>query len=133
VLANDQASGNALIGDAFALPGVALTYSDGLTLKQWRATAGTHTATIAGERIDLSASNGDQMVSFSSRWPDKSVPDVLKPDIGGPGVDILAAVNTTNPLSDPEYGILSGHLDGDASPGGRRCARPRGSQHVDAR
>src|SRR3954452_18041328 len=37
VLANDQASGNSLIGDAFGLPGVAITYSDGLTLEQWLA------------------------------------------------------------------------------------------------
>ena len=108
VLANDQASGNSLIGDAFGLPGVAITYSDGLTLKQWLATSGDHTASIAGETLDLSAANGDQMASFSSRGPDKTVPDVLKPDISAPGVDILAAVNTTNPLSDPEYGILSG-------------------------
>jgi subtilisin family serine protease len=121
VLANDQASGNSLIGDAFALPGVALTYGDGLVLKQWLATAGTHTATIGGATIDLSPSNGDVMASFSSRGPDKTVPDVLKPDIAAPGVDVLAAVNTTNPLSDPEYGILSGtsmaapHMTGAAA------------------
>jgi subtilisin family serine protease len=121
VLANDQASGNSLIGDAFGLPGVALTYSDGLALKQWLATPGDHTGSIAGESLDLSASNGDQMAAFSSRGPDKSVPDVLKPDIAAPGVDILAAVNTTNPLSDPEYGILSGtsmatpHMTGAAA------------------
>ncbi|MDX6484880.1 MAG: hypothetical protein QOF43_33, partial [Gaiellaceae bacterium] len=42
VLANDQASGDSLIADAFALPGVAVTYRDGLTLKSWLATAGTH-------------------------------------------------------------------------------------------
>src|SRR4051794_24281970 len=121
VLANDQASGNSLIGDAFALPGVAITYSDGLTLEQWLATPGDHTASIAGEQLDLSPSNGDQMASFSSRGPDKTVPDVLKPDLAAPGVDILAAVNSTNPLSDPEYGILSGtsmatpHMTGAAA------------------
>jgi subtilisin family serine protease len=108
VLANDQASGNSLVGDAFPLPGVAITYSDGLALKSWLAGDGDRTASIAGESLDLSASNGDQMASFSSRGPDKTVPDVLKPDVAAPGVDILAAVNTTNPLSDPEYGILSG-------------------------
>src|SRR4051812_41086022 len=108
VLANDQASGNSLVGDAFGLPGVAITYSDGITLKQWLATPGTHTASIGGEQLDLAAANGDQMASFSSRGPDKTVPQVLKPDVSAPGVDVFAAVNTTNPLSDPEYGMLSG-------------------------
>jgi subtilisin family serine protease len=121
ILANDQPSGNSLVGDAFTLPGVALTYSDGLAVKAWLATSGTHTATIAGESLDLSPSNGDQMASFSSRGPDKNVPDVLKPDAAAPGVDILAAVNSTNPLADPEYGILSGtsmatpHMTGAAA------------------
>jgi subtilisin family serine protease len=48
------------------------------------------------------------MASFSSRGPDRTVPDVLKPDVSAPGVDILAAVDTTNPVDPPEYGILSG-------------------------
>jgi subtilisin family serine protease len=121
ILANDQASGNSLIADAFAIPGVALTYSDGLAVKAWLTTPGTHTASIAGATIDLSASNGDQMASFSSRGPDKTLPDVLKPDIAAPGVDIFAAVNSTNPTADPEYGILSGtsmaapHITGAAA------------------
>lgn len=108
ILANDQASGDSLVGDAFDLPGVAITYKDGLAVKAWLATAGTHTATIAGASLDLAAANGDVMASFSSRGPDKTHPDVLKPDVTAPGVDILAAVNGVNPLSDPEYGILSG-------------------------
>jgi subtilisin family serine protease len=121
VLANDQASGDSLIGDAFALPGVAITYRDGLAVKAWLATAGDHSASITGATLDLSATNGDQMASFSSRGPDKTHPDVLKPDIGAPGVDILAAINGVDPLSDPEYGILSGtsmaapHLAGAAA------------------
>jgi subtilisin family serine protease len=121
VLANDQASGDSLIGDAFALPGVAITYRDGLALKAWLATAGDHSGSIAGASLDLSATNGDQMASFSSRGPDKTHPDVLKPDVAAPGVDILAAINGVDPLSDPEYGILSGtsmaapHLAGAAA------------------
>src|SRR3954471_11733734 len=121
ILANDQASGDSLIGDAFSIPGVALTYSDGLAVKAWLATAGTHTARSAGESLDLSPANGDQMASFSSRGPDKNVPDVLKPDVAAPGVDILAAVNSTNPLAAPAYGILSGtsmatpHMTGAAA------------------
>ncbi len=110
VLANDAASGDSLIGDAYAIPGVSLTYNDGVKVKTWLATAGTHSATIAGESIDLSASNGDIMASFSSRGPDSSVPTVLKPDLSAPGVDILAAFATpaTNPLGNNEYAIESG-------------------------
>jgi subtilisin family serine protease len=121
VLANDQASGDSLIGDAFALPGVALTYADGLAVKSWLATAGTHAATIGGAALDLAPANGDVMASFSSRGPDKNVPGVLKPDITAPGVDVLAAINGVNPASDPEYGILSGtsmatpHMTGAAA------------------
>src|SRR5439155_13067211 len=121
VLANDQASGNSLIGDAFTLPGVAITYSDGLALEAWLATAGEHTASIAGATLDLSPANGDRMASFSSRGPDKTHPDVLKPDIAAPGVDILAAVNGPATVGDAEYGILSGtsmatpHLTGAAA------------------
>lgn len=108
VLANDQANGDSLVGDAFDLPGVAITYKDGLAVKQWLAKAGTHTASIAGASVDLNPANGDRMASFSSRGPDKTHPDVLKPDVAAPGVDILAAVNGVNPLGSPEYGILSG-------------------------
>jgi subtilisin family serine protease len=121
VLANDQASGDSLVGDAFALPGVAITYRDGLALKQWLATPGDQLATISGASLDLGAGNGDQMASFSSRGPDKSNPSVLKPDVGAPGVDVLAAINGVNPVSDPEFGILSGtsmaapHLTGAAA------------------
>jgi len=121
VLANDQPSGDSLVGDAFTLPGVAITYSDGLALKSWLATPGTHTATIGGAVLDLSPSNGDQMASFSSRGPDKTMSDVLKPDVAAPGVDILAAINGPATVGDAEYGILSGtsmatpHMTGAAA------------------
>lgn len=108
VLANDQANGDSLVGDPHALPGVHITYRDGVALKAWLADGSGHTGSISGMTTDLTATNGDVMASFSSRGPDKSVPDVLKPDVTAPGVDVLAAVHTTNPLSPPEYGVLSG-------------------------
>jgi hypothetical protein len=110
VLVNDAASGDSLVGDAYTLPGVHLTFNDGIVLKTWLATAGTHTASIKGQSIDIQPANGDVMASFSSRGPDTSVPTVLKPDISAPGVDILAAFATpaTNPLGNNEYAIESG-------------------------
>jgi subtilisin family serine protease len=121
VLANDEPSGGSLIGDAYPIPGVHLTYSDGIVLKDWLAQGSGHTAKIAGTTADTSPANGDIMASFSSRGPNKPAPDVLKPDITAPGVDILAAIHTTNPLSPPEFGVLSGtsmsspHMTGSAA------------------
>ena len=121
VLANDQASGGSLVGDAYPIPGVGLSYVNGVTLKAWLASGTGHTASIAGTTADTAAANGDVMASFSSRGPNKPVPGIIKPDITAPGVDILAAVHTTNPLSPPEFGVLSGtsmsspHMAGTAA------------------
>jgi subtilisin family serine protease len=108
VLANDEVSGDSLVGDAHALPGVHITYDNGVALKAWLASGSGHTATISGTTTDLAAANGDVMASFSSRGPNKPAPGVIKPDITAPGVDVLAAFNTVNPASPPEYGVISG-------------------------
>ncbi|HVM17576.1 MAG TPA: S8 family serine peptidase [Gaiellaceae bacterium] len=108
VLVNDQASGDSLTGDAHVLPGVHLTYRQGLALKAWLASGTGHTARITGMSVDESPQNGDVMASFSSRGPNPSVRDLIKPDVTAPGVDILAAFNTVNPTAPPEYGVISG-------------------------
>ncbi len=121
VLANDEASGGSLVGDAYPIPGVGISYVNGVALKAWLASGTGHTASIAGTTAQTAAANGDVMASFSSRGPNKPVPGVIKPDITAPGVDILAAVHTTNPTSPPEFGVLSGtsmsspHMAGTAA------------------
>jgi hypothetical protein len=109
VLANDEPSGDSIIADAYVIPGVHITFNDGVTLKAWVDDGGGgHTATITGTVFDENAAHGDVMASFSSRGPNPSVPDVLKPDVTAPGVDIFAAWMTTNPLAAPEYNVISG-------------------------
>lgn len=108
VLANDEASGDSLIGDPYALPGVHVTYADGLTLKEWLASGTGHTATITGTTLDTTPANGDVTASFSSRGPNPATGDLLKPDVTAPGVDVLAAFNTLNPTAPPEYNVISG-------------------------
>ncbi len=117
VLANSAADGEGLVGDPHELPAVHIGYRDAQALEAWVRDGGTgHTATIAGTTVDTAAVNGDVMAGFSSRGPNKPAPGVLKPDITGPGVDILAAVKTPE-----EFGILSGtsmsspHLAGSAT------------------
>jgi subtilisin family serine protease len=110
VLVNDEASGDSLVADPYPLPGVHLTYAQGLVLKAWLASGSGHTASITGTVTDIRDSNGDVMASFSSRGQNPSVPGVIKPDVTAPGVDILAAFNT--PIGgdgDPaEFNVISG-------------------------
>ncbi|HWM04230.1 MAG TPA: S8 family serine peptidase, partial [Actinophytocola sp.] len=110
VLLNDEPSGDSLIADAYTLPGVHLTYAQGLVLKAWLANGSGHTGSITGTVTDINAANGDVMASFSSRGQNPSVPGVVKPDVTAPGVDILAAFNTPvgGSGSPAEYNVISG-------------------------
>lgn len=106
VLANTEAEGGSVVGDAHALPGVHVSYETGEVLKNWVATEENTVATISGAQLNLDYANGDIMAAFSSRGPNLAV-DVVKPDIGGPGVSILAAIDSNGGPS-PEYGLISG-------------------------
>lgn len=107
VLANDEANGGSLNGDIYPIPGVHITFEDGVALKAWIASGGDHTAEIRGVEKVVSDDFGDIVAAFSSRGPDATLPDVLKPDVSAPGVDILAAVLNTD-ADESEYGFLSG-------------------------
>jgi uncharacterized repeat protein (TIGR01451 family) len=109
VLANDAASGNSLSGDAYVIPGVHITFSDGAALKTWLASGEGHMGSIAGVIEDLSPSNGDVTASFSSRGPNTAL-EILKPSTTAPGVDIWAVYATPDPANPgpAEYGFMSG-------------------------
>lgn len=95
VLANEEASGDSTVADAYVIPGVNITYNDGLLLKAWVDSGAGHTASISGTQFNVASANGDVMAAFSSRGPNPATGELLKPDVTAPGVDILAAVNTT--------------------------------------
>lgn len=107
VLANNQANGNSLVGDAFAIPGVHITYNDGVALKAWVTGCSDCQASISGASRDLDNSYADVVASFSSRGPTATAPDVLKPDLAAPGVDILASDSDQTAGVD-DYHFLSG-------------------------
>jgi hypothetical protein len=104
VLADAASDGTDLENDAYAIPGVQLTYNDGKTLETWlNANIGTTlTATIAGVTVQTNSATADQVAGFSSRGPVNSVyDDILKPDLIAPGVNILAAYD------DPKFDSFS--------------------------
>jgi subtilisin family serine protease len=113
VLANDPPNGDSLIADPHVLPAVHISHADGVTLKNWLASGSGHSGRITGVIVDVNAAHGDVMASFSSRGENPSVPDVIKPDLTAPGVDVLAAFHTPlpevpGPEPNPEWGIISG-------------------------
>ncbi|MFT6690841.1 MAG: putative repeat protein (TIGR01451 family) [Colwellia sp.] len=107
VLANAAANGEAVVGDAHFLPGVHLGFTNGEILKNWLASNANTIGSIQGYALNLDNANGDVTAGFSSRGPNTSL-DILKPDIGAPGVDIMAAVNTDGVTPSPEFAFLSG-------------------------
>ena len=107
VLANNAASGNSLNGDLYPLPGVHITYNDGVVLKTWLASGAGQLATISGTSRDISPSYGDSWPRSARAAPNCARHNVLKPDVSAPGVDILAAVAQHRP-GRSEFGFLSG-------------------------
>lgn len=111
ILANAN-PGDSLNGDIHHLPAVHITYEDGVALKTWLASGSDHMATIEGATLDFDPANGDIMAAFSSRGPlVNTAPDIIKPDVAAPGVDVLAAIHSGVP--DPEnatteYSMKSG-------------------------
>ncbi len=103
VLINDAPNAASLSGDPHVLPAVHISYADGQILKPWLASGSGHMATIEGTTTTISAANADIMAAFSSRGPSASMPSVVKPDLTGPGVDILAAYRRPEGI-----GLLSG-------------------------
>jgi len=93
--ANDAQSENT---DNHWVPSVHINNTDGLTIKAYIDAAANPTARInGGEKVIVDA---PWMASFSSRGPDPVATDIIKPDITGPGVQILAGAS---PFPDPGF------------------------------
>ncbi|CAI0399112.1 unnamed protein product [Linum tenue] len=89
-----------------------------------RSPAKRHTAKLAFQGTLIGGTNpsAPQLGSFSSRGPSLQSPGILKPDVIGPGIDILAAwgASTDNATENP-FNVRSGtstscpHLSGVAA------------------
>ncbi|KAL8241065.1 hypothetical protein R6Q59_014420 [Mikania micrantha] len=78
---------------AYPLPTTYLSSKDGNAVLSYINSTTTPSASIlkSYEPVDKAAPT---VVSFSSRGPNRITPDILKPDLTAPGVDILAAWST---------------------------------------
>ncbi|CAH9077532.1 unnamed protein product [Cuscuta epithymum] len=131
VLVNDKSNGDSILADPHVLPATELSYNDGLKVKAYVNSTSSPTATIAFKGTVIGEKNAPAVASFSSRGPNQASPGILKPDIIGPGVNILAAwpdsvdndiiKMTMSNSSPPKFNMISGtsmacpHLSGLAA------------------
>ena len=128
ILANGISNGEGLVGDAHLLPACAVGADEGDAIKAYITSSANPTATIDFKGTVLGIKPAPVLASFSARGPNGLNPEILKPDLIAPGVNILAAwtdaVGPSGLDSDSrktEFNILSGtsmacpHVSGAAA------------------
>ncbi|XP_030929601.1 subtilisin-like protease SBT5.4 isoform X2 [Quercus lobata] len=115
ILANNLTDGNDLSADPHVLPASHINYTDGQIIFAYLNRTKNPTASVTDVKTLLGVKPAPFMAAFSSRGPSNIEPTILKPDITGPGVSILAAfteaVSPTGLDDDKRrfpYSILSG-------------------------
>ncbi|KAL3499650.1 hypothetical protein ACH5RR_038743 [Cinchona calisaya] len=124
IIINPEESGYTTRADAHVLPATHLSYADRLKLINYVNSASSPMAAISFKGTIIGDNHAPAVASFSSRGPSQASVGILKPDIIGPGVNILAAwhrsiENNTNTKSN--FNVISGtsmscpHLSGVAA------------------
>ncbi|KAJ3681594.1 hypothetical protein LUZ60_014167 [Juncus effusus] len=122
VLANDVFDGDTTIVYPLDIPGSFVSFSDGTILKGLAVFTKSN-ASIVFKGTILETPLAPVLASFSSRGPNFVDPNILKPDIIGPGLNILAAwpflIGPTSPGSyfnmDSGTSMSTPHLSGIAA------------------
>ncbi|KQJ85083.1 subtilisin-like protease SBT1.7 [Brachypodium distachyon] len=125
IMTNQLLDGYSTLADAHVLPASHVSYTAGAEIMTYINSTTNPTAQIAFKGTVLGTSPAPAITSFSSRGPSTQNPGILKPDITGPGVSVLAAwpSQVGPPRFDlrPTYNIISGtsmstpHLAGIAA------------------
>ena len=90
VLANTAANGEELVADAHLLPATSVGQKSGDEIKKYLLSDPKATVTILFEGTKVGIEPSPVVAAFSSRGPNSVTPEILKPDIIAPGVNILA-------------------------------------------
>ncbi|CAI9100737.1 OLC1v1037901C1 [Oldenlandia corymbosa var. corymbosa] len=91
ILANTAASGEELVADSHLLPAVAVGKKLGDVIREYVRTSKKPTAVLSFGGTVVNVKPSPVVAAFSSRGPNTVTPQILKPDVIGPGVNILAA------------------------------------------
>lgn len=115
IIANTAMSGEELVADSHLLPAVAVGKKAGDLIREYVRSDSNPTAVLSFGGTVLNVKPSPVVAAFSSRGPNTVNPQILKPDVIGPGVNILAAwsdaVGPTGLVTDTrktQFNIMSG-------------------------
>ncbi|XP_052200000.1 subtilisin-like protease SBT1.8 [Diospyros lotus] len=115
ILANTAASGEELVADSHLLPAVAVGRKVGDMIREYVKSESNPTAVLSFGGTVLNVRPSPVVAAFSSRGPNMVTPQILKPDVIGPGVNILAAwseaigpTGMANDARKTQFNIMSG-------------------------
>ncbi|KAK6137647.1 hypothetical protein DH2020_028573 [Rehmannia glutinosa] len=91
IFVNQEPEGDSKVLPTVRLPTTLVGYADGLKIKAYMNSTSTPMATLSYKGTVIGDDRAPIVASFSSRGPSLESPGILKPDIIGPGVNILAA------------------------------------------
>ncbi|CAN0890864.1 Subtilisin-like protease SBT5.4 [Linum grandiflorum] len=91
ILCNDKLRGDALILYPHVLPALHITYNDSLALFNYINSTKDPQAYISALTTEINFKPAPVMAGFSAAGPNTITPQILKPDITAPGVQIIAA------------------------------------------
>ncbi|XAR67203.1 Cucumisin [Bertholletia excelsa] len=91
ILANTAANGEELVADSHLLPAVAVGRKMGDEIRKYVKASVKATAVLSFGGTVVNVRPSPVVAAFSSRGPNMVTPQILKPDVIGPGVNILAA------------------------------------------
>ncbi|KAK1285145.1 Subtilisin-like protease SDD1 [Acorus calamus] len=111
ILMNDVENAYSVLSDAHVLPASHISYAGGQKIKAYVNSTSKATAAILFKGT-IFRRLAPIVASFSSRGPSAVSPGILKPDIIGPGVNVLAAwpvpVIGNSTSGRPNFNIISG-------------------------
>lgn len=117
IIANGVFDGEGLVADSHLLPATAVGSAHGDVIRRYIRVSSKPSATIVfqGTRVGLGVQPAPFVAAFSARGPNPQSPEILKPDVIAPGLNILASwtarVGPSGLASDgrrTEFNIISG-------------------------
>lgn len=115
VLSNTAANGEELVADTHLLPATTVGEREGNAIKKYLFSEAKPTVKIVFQGTKVGVEPSPVVAAFSSRGPNSITPQILKPDLIAPGVNILAgwskAVGPTGLAVDErrvDFNIISG-------------------------